>query len=447
MVSPVQIVGGGLAGSEASRVLAAAGIPVRLAEMRPQATTGAHETDDLAEIVCSNSLGSIVLTTAKGVLIEELRRLGSLIITVAEQHAVPAGASLAVNRREFSQDITSRLMNESLVEIEREEVMSVPPGPVLIATGPLTGDSLASSLKEMTGEEHLAFYDSIAPIVTADSIDRDVVYAASRYGRGDPDYLNCPFSEEQYGQLVEELLTADTAPLKDFEEAAFFEGCLPVEEMARRGPQTLAFGPMRPVGLEDPRTGRRPHAVVQLRSEDRHGQLFNLVGFQTKLTYSEQQRVFRLIPGLEDAVFVRLGSVHRNTFINAPALLAPDLSLRSQNDVWFGGLVAGTEGYAECAALGLMAALSIRARLMDCPFEPPPRTTMIGGLMAYLREADIEHFQPMNVQFGLLPPLEKKVSGRKAKRAALADRALSDLDGWITQQDLGWLAEKPVAID
>jgi len=447
----VTVVGGGLAGSEATRVLAAAGVSVQLHEMRPVRMTPAHETDGLAEIVCSNSLGSTAPQTSKGVLLEEMRRLGSLIVSTAEASRVPAGASLAVERSVFSRKVTEHLQSLPGVEIFRDEVTALPAeGPTLLATGPLTSDALANSLAERTGNAHLAFYDAIAPIVTTESLDHDVLYAASRYGRGDPDFLNCPLNEEQYTRFVADLLAADKVEPKDFETEVFFEGCMPIEEIARRGPRTLAFGPMRPVGLPDPRTGRVPHAVIQLRREDPHGQLYNLVGFQTKLKYGEQKRIFRTLPGFGAVEFARLGSIHRNTFLNTPALLAEDLSLKTRRDLWFGGLLVGVEGYAECAAAGLMAALGIVAAIRGRRFVPPPRTTMLGGLMAHLREADPTHFQPMNVNFGLLPPIPKPVKGtgaaaikgKRARRLAAGERALADMDAWIEEQDLGWLGGK-----
>ncbi len=437
------IVGGGLAGCEAARVLAAAGVPVRLVEMRPTRTTPAHASGDLAEIVCSNSLGSTAPQTSKGVLLEELRRLGSLVVAAAERHAVPAGASLAVEREAFSADVTGVVAALPGVEVVREEVTAVPDGPTLVATGPLTGDALAADLARLTGSEHLAFYDAIAPIVTAESLDHDVLYAASRYGRGSPDFLNCPLDREAYDRFVTDLLEAEKVQPKDFEQEVFFEGCMPIEEMARRGQRTLAFGPMRPVGLPDPRTGRNPYAVIQLRREDPHGQLYNLVGFQTKLKHGEQKRVFRSLPGFGAAEFARLGSIHRNTFLCTPALLAEDLSLRARRDLWFGGLLVGVEGYAECAAAGLVAALGIVASLRGGAFEPPPRTTMLGGLLAHLREADPAHFQPMNVNFGLLPPVDGKVGGKRLgkreRRLAAGERALADMDAWIAAHELGWL--------
>ena len=448
----VTIIGGGLAGSEAARVLAAAGLGVDLHEMRPARPTPAHESGELAEIVCSNSLGSVAEGTSKGTLLEELRRLGSLVVATAEAHAVPAGASLAVDRTAFARAMTAAVEALPGVTVHRDEVTALPDGPTIVATGPLTSDALAESLRALTGGEHLAFYDAIAPIVTAESLDHDVLYAASRYGRGSPDFLNVPLSKEEYETFVASLVAADTVVPKDFEDVAVFEGCMPIEVMARRGPQTLAFGPMRPVGLPDPRTGRPPYAVIQLRREDRHGQLYNLVGFQTRLRHGAQKELFRTLPGMGGAAFVRLGSMHRNTFLNTPALLDADLSLKARPDLWFGGLLVGVEGYAECAAAGLVAALGVVARLRGEAFEPPPETSMLGGLLAHLRGADPAHFQPMNVNFGLLPPVPReRVEGRgkKARRAASSRRALEDMDTWIAARDLGWLggAPSPAATD
>ncbi len=443
-MADVTIIGGGLAGCEAARVLAQAGFASTLFEMRPARPTPAHQSDRLAELVCSNSFGSVLPHTSKGVLLEELRRLGSIVVRAATRHAVPAGASLAVDREGFAGDVTGAIGAFDSIEVRREEVTAVPAtGPVLVATGPLTSDALAASLATHTGDASLYFYDAIAPIVSAESIDRSVVYAKSRYDKGEPDFLNCPLDEEQYHAFVDALLAAESVAPKDFETACYFEGCMPIEAMAERGRESLAFGPLRPVGLNDPKTGRRPYAVVQLRREDRDGQLYNLVGCQTKMRYGEQPRVFGMIPGLQSADFVRLGAVHRNTFLNAPRLLADDLSLKTRRDLFFGGLVAGTEGYAESSALGVMAALAVRAKLRGETFVPPPRTTMIGGLMAYLREADAEHFQPMNVNFGLLPPFEEKIKGKRARRLAAARRALTDFDAWIAEQDLGWLEGVP----
>jgi len=445
MTVEVTVIGGGLAGCEAASVLSAAGLPVRLHEMRPLRTTPAHTSGELAEIVCSNSLGSTAPATSKRVLLDELRRLGSLVLATAEAHAVPAGASLAVDRQAFSAAMTRAVAALPGVTLVRGEVERLPAdGPVLVATGPLTSDALASSLAEVTGGRHLAFHDAIAPIVTAESLDHGVLYPASRYGRGSPDFLNLPLDRSQYDAFVAGLLAADTVADKPFEPLSVFEGCMPIEVMAARGPRTLAFGPMRPVGLPDPRTGRLPHAVVQLRREDRHGQLYNLVGFQTRLRHGEQKALLRTLPGMGRAEFVRLGSMHRNTFLNTPALLSDDLSLRTRPSLWFGGLLIGVEGYAECAASGLVAALAIVARMRGLDWEPLPRTSLLGGLLAHLREADPAHFQPMNVNFGLLPPAGAGRAGKPARRQAAAERALADLDAWIARQRGRELLPEPV---
>ena len=439
----VTVIGGGLAGSEAADVLRAAGFEVTLLEMRPVRQTPAHTTGDLAELVCSNSLGSTDRHTAKGMLLAELEQLGSLIVRAAMLNRVPAGTSLAVERSGFASHVTSALAGR--VDVQRTEATSVGNGPVLVATGPLTAPALSADIGRLTGQEHLYFYDAIAPIVTAESLNHDKIYAASRYGKGSPDFLNCPFTEEEYNALVDALLNSETVPTKDFEKEIFFDRCMPVEEIASRGRMTLAFGPMRPVGLEDPRTGKRPYAVLQLRREDKAGQLYNLVGFQTKLRYGEQSRVFGLIPGLENAEFVRLGSVHRNTFINTPGVLNECLSLKSRPDVWFGGQIMGAEGYAENTASGLMAALFLIADARGERLAPPPRTTAIGALLAYLREADPKHFQPMNFNFGLLPPIEGRFKGRdrkRMKREAMSDRAGRDLAAWVTENNLEWTGER-----
>src|SRR5579859_5971965 len=373
----VTVIGGGLAGVEAARVLSRLGVAVKLVEMRPVVPTAAHKSSDLAEIVCSNSLGSLELVSGSGLLLAEMERLGSLVVEAAKAHAVPAGASLAVDRHAFARRVTAEVESMPGVELAREEAVALPEEPGLIATGPLTSGALHQAIRGVTGPEDLYFYDAIAPIVTAESLDREKVYAASRWGKGSPDFLNCPLTGEQYHAFVDALLAAEKVPPKDFEKEVFFEGCMPIEEMARRGRETLAFGPMRPVGLNDPRSGKRPYAVVQLRREDRFGQLYNLVGFQTKLRYGEQARVFRMIPGLERAEFSRLGSVHRNTFLNAPRLLAADLSLKARPGLFFAGQMIGVEGYAESAALGLMAGLSIADRLVVLSYPPPPETTAI----------------------------------------------------------------------
>ena len=426
----VNVIGGGLAGVEATRVLARSGIPVRLWEMRPVKPTAAHKTGDLAEIVCSNSLGSLEIAAGSGLLLEEMERLGSIVVRAAKANAVPAGASLAMDRAGFGRAVTTYVESLPGVELVREECPSLPErGPTIVCTGPLTSESLHASIRALTGDEGLYFYDAIAPIVSADSIDREKMYEASRWGKGTPDFLNCPMTREEYYAFVEALNAGEKTQPKDFEKEIFFEGCMPVEEMARRGIETLCHGPMRPMGLIDPRTGKKPYAVVQLRREDKHGQMYNLVGFQTKLKYGEQKRVFRMIPGLENAEFERLGSIHRNTFLNSPKLLAPDLSLVARPDLWFAGQMIGVEGYSESAALGIMAGLSVADRLAGRTFEPPPPTTAIGAVMTYLREADPKHFQPMNVNAGLFPPLDgprPKNQDKREKKKALAVRARAD---------------------
>jgi methylenetetrahydrofolate--tRNA-(uracil-5-)-methyltransferase len=431
----VNVVGAGLAGSEAAFQLARRGVRTRLYEMRPVRMTEAHRTPFFAELVCSNSLRNASLETAVGVLKEEMRRLGSLVMAAAGSAAVPAGAALAVDRDQFAGAITAAIEREALVEIVREEVTAIPPGPAIIATGPLTGAALSAALSELIGSRHLYFYDAIAPIVTADSIDMSIAFKASRYGKGGDDYINCPMTEEEYTSFVAAVLGADKVAAHPFERAIYFEGCMPIEEMARRGPKTLAFGPMRPVGLVDPRTGRRSAAVVQLRQDDREGRLYNMVGFQTKMTYPEQRRVLRMIPGLANAQFVRLGSLHRNTFIDSPRLLTPALNLQARPDLFMAGQMIGVEGYVESAAAGLLAA--INAARMVAGKEPitPPRTTALGSLVAYITDGGRKDFQPMNANFGLMPELPGRNRGR-AKKTEMASRALSAIDGWIALHQL-----------
>jgi methylenetetrahydrofolate--tRNA-(uracil-5-)-methyltransferase len=391
--------------------------------------TEAHQSGRLAELVCSNSLRSASLETAVGLLKEEMRRLGSLIIRVADRVQVPAGAALAVDRERFSQQITEAVETCPGLSVVHEEVQQIPAGVVIVASGPLTSPTLSHNLKKLLGSEYLYFYDAIAPVITAESINMEVAFKASRYNHGGNDYLNCPLTREEYYDLVEEVLRAEKVPTREFERCLYFEGCLPVEEMARRGKDTLAFGPMKPVGLCDPRTGEQPYAVVQLRQDDREGRLWGMVGFQTKMTYPEQRRVFRLIPGLEKAEFVRLGSLHRNTFINSPSLLLPTLQFTGRRDLFFAGQLIGVEGYVESAAAGLLAGLNAWRLLTGKPLVVPPATTALGSLLAYITHKDRKAFQPMNANYGLFPPLARRLHG-KDKKLALAERALGDLSIW-----------------
>lgn len=429
----ITIVGGGLAGCEAAWQAAERGIPVSLFEMKPARYSPAHSRPSLAELVCSNSLRGASLENAVGLLKEEMRRLGTLFMSAADATRVPAGGALAVDRELFSAFITEKVQAHPLITVIREEVERIPDeGIVIIASGPLTSESLAGGIAKMTGP-YLYFYDAIAPIVTASSIDTGIVFRASRYGKGDgDDYLNCPLSGQEYECFLAALLAAEKVPARDFEKLVHFEGCMPVEELASRGKDTLRFGPMKPVGLTDPRTGREPHAVVQLRMENLEGTLFNLVGFQTKLTYPEQQRVFRLIPGLREAEFVRLGSMHRNTYLNAPNILTDTLQMKSTPRILFAGQITGVEGYVESAATGFYAGVNA-ARLaiegLDAVCEPPPATTAHGALIHYITSAESRHFQPMNVNYGLFPPLAGKIR-KSERRQRLAQRALDDLETW-----------------
>ena len=429
---PVHVIGGGLAGSEAAFQLAERGHDVVLHEMRPVRATPAHKTDRLAELVCSNTFKSTETTSAHGLLKAEMRMLGSIVLEAANDARVPGGSALTVDRVVFSQRVHDRVTTHPNVTVVREETTDIP-SPGIVATGPLTSDALAAAIRQRLGVESLAFYDAIAPIVARESIDDAVVFRASRYDKETmPDetvgaYLNCPMSREQYETFIDALISADQASAHDFDAIPYFEGCMPVEEMARRGRETLRFGPMKPVGLRDPRSGRRPYAVVQLRMEDRAGQMWNVVGFQTRLRYPEQQRVFRMIPGLANAEFLRFGSIHRNSYINAPASLTPHLSLRDDTHVLFAGQLTGVEGYTESTATGLLAAANLSRLLHGLdPIVPPP-TTMLGALYRYLREADARHFQPMNANFGLIEPLPQVVKDKRAKREEIAARALTDM--------------------
>lgn len=423
------VIGGGLAGCEAAWQAARAGCAVRLYEMRPHRGTDAHRTGQLAELVCSNSFRNASLDTAVGLLKDELRGLGSLVVQVADRTAVPAGAALAVDRERFAAGVTAAIEAHPAITLIREELTSIPDGIVIVASGPLTSAALAEALHAFLGERHLYFYDAIAPIVTAESIDRTVAFAASRYGKGGEDYLNCPLSREEYYAFVDAVLAAEKVPARDFERCVHFEGCMPIEEMARRGRDTLAFGPMRPVGLLDPRVGRRPFAVVQLRQDDTAGTLYNMVGFQTKMTYAAQRRVLRTIPGLQRAEFVRLGSLHRNTFMNSPQVLRRTLQLRTSDDVFLAGQLVGVEGYVESTATGLLAGLNAARRLAAQPLLVPPATTSLGSLLAYVTDRTRRNFQPMNANYGLFPPINGAARGQERRRQ-MAARALRDAEQW-----------------
>ena len=442
----VHVIGGGLAGSEAAWQLARAGVAVTLHEMRPVRGTDAHKTGTLAELVCSNSFRSDdAMNNAVGLLHEEMRRLGSLIMTSGDEHKLPAGGALAVDRDGFAAAVEAALEAEPLVTISRDEIEGLPAadaGLAIIATGPLTSAPLAAAIREASGEEALAFFDAIAPIAYKDSIDFDITWFQSRYDKPGPggsgadsgssaDYINCPLDQSQYETFIDALLEGEGHAFKEWESSTpYFEGCLPIEVMASRGRETLRFGPMKPVGLTDPSTGKQPHAVVQLRQDNALGTLFNMVGFQTKLTYGEQKRIFRMIPGLEEAEFARLGGLHRNTFINSPKLLDGELRLRSRPHLRFAGQITGCEGYVESAAVGLMAGRFAAAEATGLSVAMPPTTTAMGALLNHITGgADAKTFQPMNINFGLFPPLAEKTKKRERK-PAMAKRALSDLEGW-----------------
>ncbi|MDF2813908.1 MAG: gid [Paenibacillus sp.] len=427
----VTVIGAGLAGSEAAWQIAQQGVPVILYEMRPVRKTPAHISDQFAELVCSNSLRANGLTNAVGVLKEEMRRLNSLILACADKHAVPAGGALAVDRDGFSGEVTSTLKEHPLIEVRNEELRELPlEGITVVATGPLTSPDLAEQLKQLMGEEYLYFYDAAAPIVEKDSIDMSKVYLASRYDKGEAAYLNCPMTEEEFNVFHDALISAETAPVKEFEKEIYFEGCMPIEVMSRRGKQTALFGPMKPVGLVNPHTGKLPYAVVQLRQDNAAGTLYNLVGFQTHLKWGEQKRVFSLIPGLENAEFVRYGVMHRNTFINSPRLLRPTYQFVKRDDLFFAGQMTGVEGYVESAASGLIAGLNAgrMAKGQDCLTLPLQST--LGSMAHYITSADPDHFQPMNANFGLLPPTGERIRNKKLKNEQLAERALETIQNF-----------------
>jgi methylenetetrahydrofolate--tRNA-(uracil-5-)-methyltransferase len=438
----VMIAGGGLAGSEAAWQLAERGIPVTLYEMRPGRQTPAHKTDRLAELVCSNSLKSNAPGSASWLLKEELRRCGSLLLRLADECAVPGGTALAVDRERFAEATTSAVEGHPLITVRREEFSEIPAPEsphrsvwTLLASGPLTSQALAAELQSVTGSENLAFYDAISPIVDAETLNPDRLFRASRYNKGGEDYLNCPLTEEEYRTFYAALRSAETVAPHDFEDLKYFEACLPIEELARRGYDTLRFGPMKPVGLVDPRTGKQPYAVVQLRPENLRFASYNLVGFQNHLKFPEQKRILRMISGLESAEFLRFGQIHRNTYLNAPKVLAPDLSLRARPEVLVAGQLSGVEGYVECIATGLLAALAIAAKARGEAFEPPPRTTALGSLLHYITHADPRSYQPANISFDLLLPLEDPANAltrdRRARRKKQCERALTDLQGWL----------------
>jgi methylenetetrahydrofolate--tRNA-(uracil-5-)-methyltransferase len=426
---PIQVIGGGLAGTEAAWQIAQAGIPVILWEMRPKRFSGAHHTEHLAELVCSNSFGAMATDRAAGLLHEELRQLGSIVISKADEHAVPAGGALAVDRGQFSQDLTQTLSSHPLIELRREEISAIPEGIVVLATGPLTSPELAEDLRCFTGMEYFSFFDAASPIIVGETINRDIAFMASRYDKGEAAYLNCPMNKEQYLQFWQELCAAEQVELKDFERetAKFFEGCLPIEELARRGEDTMRYGPLKPVGLSDSRTGERPYAVVQLRQEDKAGQLWNMVGFQTNLRWGEQKRVFRMIPGLEEAEFVRLGVMHRNTFINAPQLMLPTLQFKQRPTLLAAGQLIGTESYTAACAGGWLAGTNAARLALGTQVLTLPNTTMMGALFEFISSASPKHFQPMPPNFGILPELNEKIKNKQERYGRYRDRALANL--------------------
>ena len=425
------IIGAGLAGSEAAWQAAERGVPVVLYEMRSVNLTAAHKTDNCAELVCSNSLGNNLPYSAPYILKEELRNFNSIIISSADTHSVPAGSALAVNRELFSQEITEKLSNHPLITLKRQEVISIPSsGPVVIATGPLTSPKLSEVISEMIGQKYLYFYDALSPIVDANTIDYDKAFFASRYGKGEADYLNCPMDEKQYYDFIRELNSAEKVPLASFEQPKYFEGCMPIEVLAERGPKTLSFGPLKPVGLTDPNTGKTPYAVVQLRKENKESSAYNLVGFQTKLTYTEQKRIIRMIPGLEEVEIFRFGAIHRNTYINSPSLLNNELELKTRPGNYFAGQITGVEGYLESASMGLLASLSATAKILRKGYIPPPRNTALGALINYLTASSKKNFQPMNINFGLFWVGEMKIRDKNVRNQSIAKNALQELKKW-----------------
>lgn len=430
---PIQVIGGGLAGTEAAWQIARAGVPVILHEMRPVQSSPAHHTEELAELVCSNSFGAKASDRAAGLVHEELRRLGSVIIGKADEHEVPAGGALAVDRAVFSRDLTETLASHPLIELRRGEVTQIPrESIVVLTTGPLTSEALADDLRDFAGMEYMSFFDAASPIVVGESIDFEIAFRASRYDKGDADYINCPMNKEQYLAFWQELCRAEQAELKDFERetAKFFEACLPIEEMAKRGEDTMRYGPLKPVGLKDERSDKRPYAVVQLRQEDKAGQLWNMVGFQTNLRWGEQKRVFQMIPGLENAEFVRMGVMHRNTFINSPKLLHPTLQFRNRLTLLAAGQLVGTESYTAAAAGGWLAGTNAARLALGLEAVALPPTMMMGALFEFISSAEPKHFQPMPPNFGILPELGVKIRNKQERYGKYRDRALADLEKW-----------------
>ncbi|WP_054958661.1 FADH(2)-oxidizing methylenetetrahydrofolate--tRNA-(uracil(54)-C(5))-methyltransferase TrmFO [Paenibacillus dakarensis] len=429
----VTVIGAGLAGSEAAWQIASRGVPVTLYEMRPVVKTPAHHTDQFAELVCSNSLRANGMTNAVGVLKEEMRQLNSLVIGSADRNAVPAGGALAVDRDGFSGEITKTLHEHPLIEVVNEEIQHIPEeGIVVIATGPLTSPALSAEIKKLMGEDYFYFYDAAAPIIEKDSIDMSKVYLASRYDKGEAAYLNCPMTEEEFDAFYDALIHAEVAQLKEFEKEIYFEGCMPIEVMMKRGKQTALFGPMKPVGLVNPHTGELPYAVVQLRQDNAAGTLYNLVGFQTHLKWGEQKRVFSMIPGLENAEIVRYGVMHRNTFVNSPKLLEPTYQVKNRPNLYLAGQMTGVEGYVESAASGLIAGINAARAAQNQDGLVFPQETTIGSMAYYITNADPEHFQPMNANFGLLPGLEIRIRNKREKNEALANRALEQVREFIS---------------
>jgi len=432
-INILNIIGGGLAGVEAAWRAANEGVSVRLYEMRPAKNTPAHHSGKLAELVCSNSLRSADPHNAVGLLKEEMKLMGSLVMEAAEKTKVPAGSALAVDRELFADYITAKIASHENIEVVREEVSEIPDGPAVLATGPLTSEPMADAIARLTGAEHLHFYDAIAPIIDADSIDMDVAFMASRYGKGGDDYINCPMDEAGYNAFIDAIIEADKVPVREFESVRCFEGCMPIEEIVSRGRDTLRHGPMKPMGITDPKTGEMPYAVVQLRTENEERSAYNIVGFQTRLKHPEQKRVFRLIPGLGNAEFMRYGSLHRNTFINAPVFMDRYLMFTKRPGLFIAGQLSGVEGYVESAAMGILAGINAARYIRGEKTVTPPDTTALGALVAHLTKTEPSRFQPSNVIFSLFPPLERRIKQKAQRREALAKRALEDISQWMGQ--------------